>query len=667
MNQEAAAGRTQSRTRQHIGRYTITGRIGRGGMGMVYRGVDAALEREVAVKTLTLEGTLDEETRRRFEVEAKAAAKLQHPNIVTVFELGEDRGVPFIAMELLPGTDLEALVRSGAPLLLLERLDIVLQTCRGLHYAHEHRVVHRDVKPSNIRLLDDGTVKIMDFGIAKLGGVNLTRTGVMVGTVHYMSPEQIHGQPLDGRSDVFSAGVILYELLAGRRPFEGGGATEILYKIVKDPVPPLPDLGALTPRLQGILDRALAKDPAARYAGANRMAEDLAALRGELQTSAPAGEVMDLVHRARRLLREGRGDDGLRILETLVREHGDSVDVHRAFRAAQREAGRRQSVVDTSGADVFPELEVTFQAAPTRRGPDTVEIPRTEPAPTTSLSDTTALAGRTLLVASGIALVVAVVAGLVLLGGTFERRRSGDDEAAPPVPIPLAAAGVAPVSRDTPGPAPAPPAAPAPVPVRVESEPSGAAVTVDGRAAGVTPLEAALDPAVSHRLVFTRDGYRAQHLDVPAGAGGSLRAVLQAEGPPATVHVASSYPVEVTLDSRVLAKGQASPRILVPPGRQTLTIAAPAVFLKMTAVVEAAAGRESRVDVPATGQLNVQAIPDSCQVFVNGQFVDYPPILGRPIAAGRHVVSFRWTDGVRREEAVLVEAGEPMYVTGRKQ
>ena len=222
------------RPRRRIGKYLVTGRIGRGGMGMVYRGYDEALEREVAIKTLTVEGTLDEESRKRFEIEAKAAARLQHPNILTVFELGDERGVPFIAMELLPGVDLEALLRSGEELLLQEQLEIVIQVCRGLAYAHEHKIVHRDIKPSNVRLLDDGTVKIMDFGIAKLQGTGVTRSGMMVGTVHYMSPEQIHGLQLDGRSDVFSLGVILYELLAGRRPFCGQGATEILYKIVHD-------------------------------------------------------------------------------------------------------------------------------------------------------------------------------------------------------------------------------------------------------------------------------------------------------------------------------------------------------------------------------------------------------------------------------------------------
>src|SRR5215468_2809589 len=276
-------------SRARIGRYLVTGRVGKGGMGMVYLGLDEALERKVAVKTLTGEGLADEDSRRRFQIEAKAAAKLQHPNIVTVFELGEDRGVPFIAMEMLGGADLETLLRSGESLPLAERLDILIQVARGLAFAHEHGVVHRDIKPSNIRLLDDGTAKIMDFGIAKVGGAQLTKTGMMVGTVNYMSPEQVRGQKLDGRSDVFSLGVILYELLTGRRPFRGEQVTEVLYKIVHEDPPPLDftSLGELSPRLQEIMSRALAKKLEQRYASASQLGDDLAEVLEAHQRATP--------------------------------------------------------------------------------------------------------------------------------------------------------------------------------------------------------------------------------------------------------------------------------------------------------------------------------------------------------------------------------------------
>ena len=327
----------EARSGPRIGKYLITGRIGRGGMGMVYRGLDSKLEREAAVKTLGAEGSFDPEGRRRFEVEAKAAAKLAHPNIVTVYELGEDRGILFIAMEMLPGADLDSLLRSGEALPLTEKLDIVAQVCRGLAFAHERGVVHRDIKPSNVRLLDDGTAKIMDFGIAKLGADHhITKTGMLVGTVHYMSPEQVRGKPLDGRSDVFSAGVILYELLAGERPFRGEDVTQILYKIVNEepPTPNLSALGDLAPRLQEILAKALAKDADVRYAGAAAFGQDLSALVELAQKAqAPAlGGAAEALVAARRALRDGHAEEAIARLRGLVAEHPDSVDARRALR-----------------------------------------------------------------------------------------------------------------------------------------------------------------------------------------------------------------------------------------------------------------------------------------------------------------------------------------------
>src|SRR5207249_379814 len=358
------AGPAEGRYRKRIGKYLVTGRIGRGGMGMVYRGWDEILEREVAVKTLTLEGSLDEESRRRFHIEAKAAARLQHPNIITVYELGEDRGLPFIAMELLPGTDLEGLMRSGEPLMLQEKLDLVIQVCRGLAYAHEHKIVHRDIKPSNVRVLEDGSVKIMDFGIAKLGGTGVTKTGMMVGTVHYMSPEQIRGETLDGRSDLFSVGVILYELLAGRRPFAGEGVTAVLYKIINDEPPELEpgELGADATGLRAAMKRMLAKDREQRPATAAVLADELSAILaahlGALAADT-SSETRDTVALSRHLLREGRVEESVRRLREVNESNPHSLEVRRALRAATREMQRRQAPAPPPAEDDFPELDAS--------------------------------------------------------------------------------------------------------------------------------------------------------------------------------------------------------------------------------------------------------------------------------------------------------------------
>ena len=365
--------RAPTHNRIQIGRYVVTGRIGRGGMGLVYRGVDEALEREVAIKTLISEGGFESESRQRFAVEAKAAARLQHPNIVIVYELGEDRGIPYIAMELLSGGDLEGVLRGGEPLGVLEKLDVVTQVCRGLTFAHERGIIHRDIKPSNIRLLDDGTAKIMDFGIAKLGGTQLTKAGMLVGTVHYMSPEQVRGRPLDGRSDVFSVGVILYELLSGQRPFRGEGTTQILYKIVhEDPSPlDLAALGVAGPGLSAIVTRALAKEPDQRYT-ASELGRALGAALDDLRrgVEVPPPAAVSALAEARNLLREDRVEEAANALRTLSAEHPGFVDAQRLLRVALRREKERGGPV-AAAADWYPELEATFQATRTRREPAT--------------------------------------------------------------------------------------------------------------------------------------------------------------------------------------------------------------------------------------------------------------------------------------------------------
>jgi Protein kinase domain/PEGA domain len=700
--------RTDRRSRAHIGRYVVLGRIGKGGMGMVYRGLDEALEREVAVKTLTGEGNLDEESRRRFEVEAKAAARLQHPNIVTVFERGEDRGVPFIAMELLPGADLEALLRSGETLPLAERLDIVIQVARGLAYAHENKIVHRDIKPSNIRLLDDGTAKIMDFGIAKQEGTQLTRTGTMLGTIHYMSPEQVRGQKLDGRSDVFSLGVILYELLAGRRPFKGEGATDVLYKIVhEEPAPlDLSSLGEVSPRLQEIVSRALAKEAPERYATASALADDLASvLEAQRRAEGGAGtpsSVQEAVAAARRHVKEGRTEEGVRRLRELQEAHPGSLETRRALRSALREKTRREKSPEPE-ATAFPELEATFQAPPTSREPETLLQP-TVVLPEAG-GEAARRPSRTPFLVGGAALVAAIVAGvfllrkpepaapadvripvrsqpmgaLVLLDGketgvvtngevvlkgpapaqvvlTF--RKEGHREEQRIVRLPLAEGEGVSVALL---------AAATTIPLR--TEPPGASVTLDGeKRPTLTPLDLTLDPATEHRLSVALEGHAPQDLRLkPGQVPSELFLKLEPAGPQGAVAIASSYPIDVVWKGRVLAKDQLSPRVSLPGGRQTVTLLSPTTFLKMDVGVSVTGGGETALSAPGLGKLNIRALPDNCQVAIDGTFVDYPPILNKAVAAGTHVVSFTWPDGSKAQESVEVASGAAAFVTGRKE
>src|SRR6516162_6192523 len=252
---------------QTVGRYEIVGELGRGAMGVVYRAKDPTIGRTVALKTLRLDvhGLDTGEMVRRFQNEARAAGLLNHPNIVTNYDAGEQDGIFYIAMELIEGTTLHALLHEKRILAAGEVVHLAHEVCKGLDYAHSHGIVHRDVKPANIMLTSRGAVKIMDFGIAKAGG-SMTSTGEVLGTPNYMSPEQVKGKPLDGRSDLFSYGVILYEMVTGEKPFAGDNITTIIYKIVnEDPIPPRELNHDLHPGLDRVILKALAKNPQDRF------------------------------------------------------------------------------------------------------------------------------------------------------------------------------------------------------------------------------------------------------------------------------------------------------------------------------------------------------------------------------------------------------------------
>ena len=264
-----------------FGRYEIAERVGRGGMGVLYRGKDTVLDREVAIKVMSGDFSGDEAARGRFFREARAAARLQHRNIVTIFEFAEDEhGTPYIAMEFLRGRSLAGRIGQEPPLTLIQKLDILVQLCTGLHFAHEQGIVHRDVKPGNIWLMEDGTVKLLDFGIAKIASSTMTSAGSVVGSASYMAPEQVAGKEIDGRADVFAAGVVLYEMLSGRKPFEGEGPTAVMMKIVKDDPPPLREYAPNLPAtLVDAVDRALQKDPEKRFPHAGDFGAELRLIR----------------------------------------------------------------------------------------------------------------------------------------------------------------------------------------------------------------------------------------------------------------------------------------------------------------------------------------------------------------------------------------------------
>ncbi|HQQ76545.1 MAG TPA: protein kinase, partial [Thermoanaerobaculia bacterium] len=262
-----------------VGKYLIEEKVGVGGFGTVYKGRDPFIKRAVAIKTCQSD---EEEIKKRFFREAEFAGNLHHRNITTIYDFGvTDDGTPYIVQEFLTGEDLDKLARKRSPLPLRRKLEILVDVCEGLGYAHTAGIIHRDIKPSNVRILEDGTVKLMDFGIAKsmVSQSTLTQTGITLGTASYLAPEQIRGEDLDARTDLFSLGVLAYELTTGQKPFTGDHISTVLYRIMNEqPAPPSTLVPGLPRALDAILVKLLEKDRTRRHANCAEVKAELSAV-----------------------------------------------------------------------------------------------------------------------------------------------------------------------------------------------------------------------------------------------------------------------------------------------------------------------------------------------------------------------------------------------------
>jgi tetratricopeptide (TPR) repeat protein len=336
---------------QTIGKYQVEKVLGRGGMGTVYQARDPVIRRTVALKTMTPGLADTPELKARFLREAQAAGGLRHHNIVIVYDLGEDRGQPYIAMELIEGQDLEKIIQARSPLPVEWKIDVLRQVCEGLAYAHRAGIVHRDVKPANIRVTAEGEVKIMDFGIAHLSSSTMTKGGLVLGTVHYMAPEQVEGQKVDHRADIFSVGAIAYELLAYRRPFQADSLTQVMFHIVRTE----PDLAALprtdySPGLEAIVARALAKPVAERYQTLEEMRDDLERLVRETAARLLAAQkdTEELVTAIARARADGQLQKALTVCRRLLQIDPDHATGRQQYHEIE-EAIRAQEVEQLSG------------------------------------------------------------------------------------------------------------------------------------------------------------------------------------------------------------------------------------------------------------------------------------------------------------------------------
>jgi len=649
-----------------FGRYEVRDTIGRGAMGVVYLAEDPLIGRKVAIKVVEAHKGLDDEEldqlRARFEREFQSAGRLSHPNIVGVHDVGQEDGDSFIAMEYVAGESLHSILAEGRAFSFKEIADLTLQLCSGLDYAHEFGIVHRDIKPGNILITREGRPKITDFGVAKVATTNLTRTGTVVGTPAFMSPEQVTGHPVTGAADQFSLAVMIYQMLTGERPFTGENPTTIMYKIVHEkPLPP----SALNAMVPGPVDqaliKALAKNPTERYPTCMELAEALRAALG----AAPADSTL-VVSTAQTAASTAQTD------ETVV-----DPSLQRALppiAAAQKRQGLRVIGLAAAGVAVIGLAIAAWAYSLGAFGGDSTVPAQPEPAaaitpvPVTQSLTIEAGDGWRVWVNGGDSGVV--TPGTVELSGTtgdemlVELRAAGlptvsssftlgGDLLEPWAPEEAAMAAVASGGED--GASAEDPAA-EPLMFTIVSNPPGATVTFDGdRLEQPTPVEVAIDPTAEHSVAIDLEGYNRSGLafttdNLNAGQLESRRLEfpLTPSIPPGFVQIDDpGYPVVVTVTPAAGGRSSSFPassthRISLTPGRYTVELSAPSVFWageRRDVTVESE--QAVALTVPRVVTVQVAAVPGNCTVSIDDVEVGATPF-PQMITVGTHKFTWNW-------------------------
>jgi serine/threonine protein kinase len=615
-------------TPPRIGRYELLEQIDQGSLGALYRGRDTVLGREVAIKVMAAGFQGEDSAKARFFREARAAARLQHVNIVTIFEFGEHDETPFIVMEFLRGCSLAERLRDGPAQSLRDKLDVAIQLCAGLEAAHTQGVVHRDVRPENIWLCHDGTVKLVDFGIATAASASATFVDVLA-SPGYMSPERIAGSTVDGRTDVFSVGVVLYEMLTGRRPFEADSPTGVMLKIVNDTATPIVDR-ELPQALTAAVMRAIEKSPDTRYARASELGRDLKAVKADLPMPVDSGtHFIDatLLHaRAERTVTTevpslakaptGTWSDRLREMLSQWRDWLDEMLPLWSARLREMLAQSRERL-----GEMLPQWQERLQQMPM----------------------------QLLWGAAGLLVLLVLVVWLAWPDGD-----------APPA----ASSGTTAPRSDSPRAAPAPTTPPPPAPVdpaagsyavlRVTSRPVAARILFDGADTGkTTPAEIQVETGKAPTLIqLELPGFQTEVVSLTPELlrGGAVDVALAPRTPAPEVRLLATgeYRFDVMNRQRLLSPDSDRHDVVV-SGLRTVQLRSDRYFLNQTVRVDRTdAGTVSAVAAPL-GSISIYAVGplEDCKVFIDEQIVDAGsfPVANRPIASGTHNVKLRCVAG----------------------
>jgi predicted Ser/Thr protein kinase len=634
-----------------LGSYEVEEEIGRGGMGVVYRARQPQLQRQVAVKVLLPHLAQDEEFVERFMREARAAAKLHHPGLVTIFDVGEIDGTYFFSMQWLQGKTLEEKLEEAGAMSVAEVVGVVSQMADALGYAHEAGVVHRDVKPANVIVDEHGRAVLTDFGIAQAGNeTRLTRVGASVGSPDYMAPEQISGKAVDARTDLYALGVLFHHLLTGEPPYRGDAPIAVAYQHLNAPVPSVREKRPEVPlALDEVVERLMAKSPEDRFQSADEL---LTALHGipDLELRGPptsigsvplaVGPERQAEPAAETALDRGRGPltstparAALVLVALAAVGAGIYWGVGRGPGEAASDAGAGQPAVEPPPEAV--ELPPEEVEPPPAAYSGVVEI---QP----DLADLEVwLDGRDQGLKTPAELAVA---GRIGDARTVELRRDGEVVASLDLTL-------GPEMESSWTPALAPPEET----ITISSQPEGAQVVLDGSPLeGVTPLEVALVPGRDYQLTVTLDGhepagweFELDELSVEQRESGRLHFVLAADVPPAELVVLAGYPVTVEVAGR-RRSGEGEVRLTVPPGSHTVEISAPQVYFGDTRSMVLESAESRTVELPRTVTIPVAA-EGRCRLSIDGREVgDLPARV--ELTIGSHTFRFEWEGGLVKEQ-----------------
>lgn len=661
---------------QKIGRYEIIEVLGRGAMGIVYKAHDPAIDRVIAIKVIKLEakslGIGKEEIKSRFLREARSAGTLSHPSIITIYDVGEKRDSAYIAMEYIDGKTFADIIAEGVKLNYEQICNTFSQIASALDYAHKKGIIHRDLKPANIMLTKEGIVKLCDFGIAKIKAAgHTTRTGIIVGTPYYMSPEQVKGEKtIDGRSDIFSLAIVLYELITGDIPFKGE-TTSILYKIVhEDPPPPELITKDMAKFYETIILKAMAKNPENRYQSCTEFAKALKIYQSKyLRKKKDKGETataqLETVIFA--------GAEGYSPLDAEATVVGDTYKplTGEAGAAYKRPRLRRSLIlaflifIIIGGASYFgllnwKRLKSIFYPSQVQPG---------ENSKTQAISNLFQgkVINKTLYISSkpsgasvftnGKDTGVVTPANISLSGKKGDvfnllLKKEFYHDISQQIVLNKDMAEKLNLTFS-----------PRFNEVLVETKPPGAIIEIDEEEfPDKTPAKIKLTYGKAHKITLKIKGYYNKIVELNAEElSDKIIFQLDVIPEPGFLRLKGNYPVDVYLGGRLLARSAVNKSIKIQAGSHNLNIINKEFFLNLNIKTKIISKQTADFTLPSLGKINIQAMPSNCKIYINGIFLDYPPIFNRKIVAGKHNVKCIWADGKEQKKQIEVAAAKSAY------